>query len=778
MFETLAPTLAPDSPTSPQDLGGLLGITGEREVAFPLREVRVRATIAGNCCRTIVEQVFDNPYEQALEAVHIFPLPPDAAVTKVELHAGETLVRAECREREEAERAFDEARLSGRRAALLIAERSDVHTLRVTNIPPATAVRVRLVLVQRLEESDGAFNWRFPTVVAPRYLPGSPIHHEGAGVFPDTDAAPDASRLQPPLRLAGGTKLDLEVEIAGPLASIESSLHAVRTSLGDLVRVAPSGLATLDRDFVLRFAPAVSDAAALRVYTDGQFTLAVINPPAAIDAPRVPRDVVLVIDVSGSMSGEKLEAARRAMSAVLHGLEKGDRFRLIAFESQVHAHTADLLPFDQSSLQKADRWIRTLQPMGGTEMLPALQEAFAGKTPHGRLRTVIFITDGQAHNQQQLMAAVDRHRAGALLFTVGIDTAVNESLLRRLANIGHGTCELLTPSDDIEEAIVRLEARFGSPVLTGLAPTGLEPARPETLQVFAGRPVTMLLRGGGAALRFDGTDAGGRPLQLVADAPTTISFPLGALWAREHVAWLDDRITLEPSREAQIRKEIVAVALEHHLASRFTAFVAVEERVSNQGARVTVVQPVELPHAWSRSFVRAQVDTGDTGAFTLASLTGATFACEAMPAAPRADGRSRLRAVTEPLLSRLTAHAAPPPENARTTSPRDLARAIETMLATSQDADGSYGDSVERTAAALVTLVRLGHTRQHGARRRVVQKCARWLAQHADRPMARLALDLLQRVESGGPLPRAAEVIDLLAARPEGEHLAQALDAV
>ena len=268
--------------TEPRDLGGLLGILAGREVAFPLREVRVRSSLAGNCCRTVVEQVFDNPYAEGLEAVHIFPLPPDGAVTELELRAGDVIVRGECRERAAAEQAFDEARRLGKRAALLTAERADVHTVRVTNIPPGTSVRVRLVIVERLEEADGAFLWRFPTVIAPRYLPGNEeIGHAGSGVLPDTDRVPDASRLQPPLRLAGGVTLDLEVEIAGPLASLESSLHAVRTSFGDTVRVAPSGRATLDRDFVLRVVPAASDTASVRGYTDGAFTLAIVNPPAA-----------------------------------------------------------------------------------------------------------------------------------------------------------------------------------------------------------------------------------------------------------------------------------------------------------------------------------------------------------------------------------------------------------------------------------------------------------------------------------------------------------------
>jgi Ca-activated chloride channel family protein len=808
MFESIdhvAPSASIDPADAPRDLGGLLGLLGEREVAFPLRQLRVRASLAGNCCRTIVEQVFDNPYAEGLEAVHIFPLPPDGAVTELELRAGDVVVRGECRERKAAEQAFDQARREGRRAALLTADRADVHTVRVTNIPPGTSVSVRLVIIERLEEADGAFLWRFPTVIAPRYLPGaSEIGHAGEGVLPDTDRVPDASRLQPPLRLSGGVAFDLEAEIAGPLASLESSLHAVRATLGDSVRVAPSGRATLNRDFVLRVVPAAPDNAAVRGYTDGAYTLAVVHPLAAVEAARIPRDVVLVVDVSGSMEGPKLDAAKQAVRAVLHGLDRGDRFRLIAFESAVHPHTPRLVEFDQRSLSQADRWIAALHSMGGTEMVPALTEAFVGDTPPGRLRTVVFITDGQAWNEPELAALVARERRGALLFTVGIDTAVNESLLSRLARVGGGTCELVAPQGDIEEAIVRLEARIGSPVATGLAPRSLDRARPEPLAVFSGRSVPVLLRGAADSVIFHARDASGRPIELAMGECRRVAFPLGALWARERVAWLEDCLVMEPAREAELRAEVLAVALEHKIASRFTAFVAIEERVLHTGERVTVVQPVELPQAWSEAFLGVG-HMAVPMAMPSAAMPGHAVRMASAPppqatgiwnrvrsAFTHADGDSAGPFEEESDLSALRTdswaepdatagsggvpddHSAAPRLAVRRASPNPR-REIETLLATTQDADGSFGGRADRTAAALVALVCLGHTRKKGTRRRVVEKAAGWLSKHQKDALAQLALSLLERVEAGGGRPEAGEVKPFLVGGAEGEALTKAL---
>jgi hypothetical protein len=327
------------------------------------------------------------------------------------------------------------------------------------------------------------------------------------------------------------------------------------------------------------------------------------------------------------MEGEKLGAAKQAVSAVLHNLDQGDRFRLIVFESRVHPHTPRLVEFTQRSLEQADRWIAALRSMGGTETAPALAEAFAGDTLH----------------------------------------------------------------DDIEEAIVRLEARIGSPVASGVVPRALDRARPEPLASFSGRSVPILRRGSADSLIFEATDSSGRPIELAMAECRRVTFPLGALWARERVAWLEDRPVMEPDHESALRAEILSAAPEHKTASRLTAFVAVEERVSHTGECVTEVQPVELPQAWSDSFLEFPAMAAPD------SFAGSAGARKDLLVARGPSGRWH---------------------------PVDPRRDIETMLATTQDAYGSFGGRVDRTAAAVVALVCLGHDRHKGTRRRVVQRAA------------------------------------------------------
>src|SRR5262245_2736046 len=194
-------------------LGALIACLDAGEDPFPLRSVRVRASIAGPCMRTEIEQRFANTRDEPVTAIYIFPLPGDGALVDLRIRAGDLDVRGECRERASAEQLFESARRQRQHAALVTEERAGVHTVRLANLPPRAEVTVQLVVVEKVAPVDGCYQWRFPTTIAPRYTPGQPIGHEGPGISPDTDRVPDASRLQPPIRLAGGTQLDLEVAI-------------------------------------------------------------------------------------------------------------------------------------------------------------------------------------------------------------------------------------------------------------------------------------------------------------------------------------------------------------------------------------------------------------------------------------------------------------------------------------------------------------------------------------------------------------------------------------
>lgn len=817
----------------PVGLGGLLCLVKGVEQALPLTGVRVRSQITAGFVTTEIVQRYENPHAIALEAVHIFPLPAEGAVTAVELRAGELVARATCKERQEAQKTYETARAQGQLTSLLTAERADVHTLRVANLPPGQSVRVAITVIERLTPVDGLYTWRLPTTLAPRYNPGQPAGHSGPGVLPDTDQVPDASRLQPPLRLMGGTLLDLEVEVTGPVRKLSAAQHCVGLELdGDRIRVAPRADTTMDRDFVLRFALGETEDCA--AWTDGKHTAVLVSAPSDLSGPTCPRDAVFVVDISGSMEGEKMRAAKTALHTALHGLVTGDRFRLIAFDDRIEEFAPQPSEYNEVTLKAADRWIDRLQARGGTEMLPAIQRALDGETPAGRLRTVLFVTDGQATNEDELAAAVTHRRKGALFFTLGIDTAVNEALMKRLARVGGGVATLCTPQEDIEAAVAALEARFGSPVATAVVVEG-EVARRQALPLFRGAPIAVLLEGAPATVRATLSTASG-PRSLEA-TPRPVSQRLGALWARERVAALEDAIVQKPSQEEAYRGEILSVALEHQIASRFTAFVVVEERITTSGPSITVIQPAERPAGWSEGSLGGA--PSPRGGAPMAAPTGA-FKAHASPQrarvsaappppvafsaalpiqAPREEAEAAAPSMdfmeSEPsapapeakksrsMSSRLrdALFGAPPPappplppamppapapgmapqkpmkmakEEASALSSAP-AQPIDGRLARAQSADGSFGDNVLDTAAALVLLVLAGHSRTSGLRRRTVAKAADWLASRRGQSPVEAAFALLEALERGESLATHPGLAALRQAPTWGADLAVAL---
>ncbi len=755
----------PAAPPAEGHLGALLARVRGIETPLPLHSVRVRATVLGPVAQVEWVQVFVNPYGEPLEAVHIFPLPPGGAVVQAWLRAGDGEVRFECAPREDAEARFVAAREAGHRAALLTQERGDVHTIEVTRLPPHSEAEVHLRVEFPLDIQDGDVVLRLPLGVAPRYTPGVPIGHAGPGVSPDTTVVPDASRLTPPVRLAGGTPLDLEVRLCGPVRRLRVAQHCAVIDMDDGgLRVAPTG-ATLDRDFVLHFRPGGEAAAPVRAWSDGRFTLVLVDG----DAPAVPvsRDVVFLIDISGSMEGRKIAAARLAVRGALRGLSATDRFRILAFDDRVEAMSADFLSLDDASLAQADAWVARLQARGGTELAPALAAGLAGATPAGRLRTVLLVTDGQSNDEQQLLQVVAHQRRGARVFPLGIDTAVNVALLEQVARVGGGAATFCTPSDDIDAVVAGVESRFGAPLAASVAvavryegavpdftPAGPAPAW------FRGRPALLLLEGARPSVVVEGAPAALRWEVPCAPAP----LPLGPLVARARLQHLEDRLLTHPMEAAGIAVEGRRVALGAGLASRWTALVAVDHSLRVEGPQRRIVQPVERPSGWGEGSAVG----GRGGAAKPASLASSVLDRVVMAALPSpigfAAGVTRLKsmALGEDALGLPSAAAlarVPPP---------DLAGAVDGAgpvagaaggvdvgaLVRVQRADGSFGDA-QATAAHVLALAALGHTRQTGVRQRNVQKAVAWLESAAPEWLSQL-LHLLDALEAGASPAEAA----------------------
>ncbi|MEU8249397.1 VIT domain-containing protein [Nonomuraea sp. NPDC048916] len=572
---------------------------------LPLESVDVTAGISGLIAGVEVAQGFRNPFDVTLEATYVFPLPDRAAVTAFRMEADDRVIEGVLKERGEARADYDQALREGRRAAIAEEERPDVFTIRVGNILPGERVTVRLTLSQPLPYEDGAATFRFPLVVAPRYVPGTPLDgpSSGDGTVPDTDAVPDASRVTPPVLLPGfpdPVRLSLAATIdpAGlELREVASSLHVVEEEgreEGHTVRLRPGE--RLDRDFILRLSFEASTA--LRLDGEGTFSLTVVPPP--LQATRTPRDLVLLLDRSGSMAGWKMVAARRAAARIVDTLTTADRFAVLTFDSVVEQAFEGLVAASDRNRYRAVEHLARLDARGGTELLEPLRQAVSLLKPaEGRERVLVLVTDGQVGNEDQILERAGGALSAMRVHVVGIDRAVNTGFLGRLAGLGAGRCELVESEDRLDAAMEQIHRRIGAPLVTDLSLKGLD-VEPGTVthlgSMFPGVPLRVYgRRRSGESVTVRGLAAGAPWEQQVTG--TVVDDPaLRAVWARAHLRELEDRYAMG---EHELESEIVRVSLEYGVLCRFTAYVAVDTRQVAEGApEHKVIQPVEPPSGW------------------------------------------------------------------------------------------------------------------------------------------------------------------------------------
>lgn len=602
------------------------------DVALPLSRVDIKARVAERIAEVTLTEVFQNSYTEHLEAVYIFPIAGGAAVSSFEMQVKDRVIKGIVEERAEARRQYRQAVEEGKRAALLEKERDDVFTVQVGNLPPGEEVTIRLTYSERLPFfEDGTTEIRLPLVVAPRYIPGSPLGRDqvGQGVEQDTDAVPDASRITPP-RLAEGMNpkvgLAIKVELlpdgtAGGLADLACSQHATRTSM-------QSGAVTvelsrederLNRDFVLRWRLAGSSVATTflmhRSKEGKAHGMISIIPPRREGFLGMARDVVFLLDRSGSMEGVKMGSAARACSLLLSTLEPRDRFAIQAFDDRVewltHGESRHFMNANEAGIEKGDRYLRTIDARGGTELYLSIGDALqmiSRERQSTAMPVIVVLTDGQVGDEARILKRIQKEIGDVRVFTVGIDTAVNEGFLSRLASLGGGTSAFVAPGENLENALRAIGREIGAPLVVDVSITDIDAGiekdsqAPERIaDLFAGRSTTVYFTAKGKGkVKIRGRYTDGSPFEEECEARELELPALAHLWARTRIADLEDMFRIAPDAQSVLKAQIIKISKEHTLLTKFTAFVIVDESeiVNRDGATRTVVQPVEMPDRW------------------------------------------------------------------------------------------------------------------------------------------------------------------------------------
>jgi Ca-activated chloride channel family protein len=585
----------------------------------PAVRTDVRMRITGPIARVAVTQEFLNPTAEWLEGVYIFPLPDGAAVDTMRLQVGSRMIEGQIREREEARRTYQQAQQTGKKASLLEQERPNVFTMSVANVGPGETVVVDIEYQEVVPYDQGEFRLRFPMVVGPRYIPGADAipGSPGTGWGVNTTAVPDAARITPPVRhpAEGPTNplsLSVELDAGFELRRVVSPYHAIVTTPVSPTRQSitlADAAVPADRDFELVWAPDPGKQPGAAVFTEWHegepYALVMLLPPARADAAgsRLPREVIFVIDTSGSMAGASIQQARLALEQALSALTPVDRFNVIEFNSRTRRLFPASVPAGPAEVERARRWIQSLQANGGTEMLAALQAALEGADETGVVRQVVFVTDGLVGNEDQLFTYISRALGRSRLFTVGIGAAPNGHFMTKAAQFGRGTYTYIGSPGEVGEKMSTLFRKLEHPVLSDVAVSwggdDVETWPSRVPDLYVGEPVVLLARLGRTS-SADLTVTGRRDvepwqtrLRVEAGSDET---GIHKLWARKKIAGLMDQLR-EGADRGDVRSAVVAVALQHHLVSAYTSLVAVDvtpTRPEGSPGRTSNV-PVALP---------------------------------------------------------------------------------------------------------------------------------------------------------------------------------------
>jgi Ca-activated chloride channel homolog len=599
--------------------GGLFFKTKDgKQQVFPLKHTEVKAKISGNISRVEVTQTFENPLTDPLEAIYVFPLPDQSAVDDMEIKIGDRTIKGLIKKREEAQKIYEQAKKEGRTAGLLEQERDNIFTQSLANIKPGEKIEVTIRYSDSLKFEKGNYEFVFPMVVGPRYIGGNPIPNTK-----DSDRVPDASRITPPVMKPGtrsGHDINVTVEInAGiPISKITSTSHKINVDNQGQTAIVKleNGDNIPNKDLILRYqvSSAQTEATVLTQSDEKGGHFAVYLIPAVKYNPKeiVPKDVVFLMDTSGSQSGDPILKSQELMRRFINGLNPDDTFTIINFANSTEKLSSSPLRNTPANRQKAIDYINKLDANGGTELLNGIQEVLKfPSSEDGRLRSVVLITDGYIGDDNSVIAEVQsKLKTGNRLYSFGVGSSVNRYLLDRLGEVGRGTSQVIRQDEPSGEVAEKFFRQINNPVLTNIQVTwegtGEKPevyplASPD---LFANQPLVLFGKKKdrqNGRLKITGIAAGGQGYEKTINVnfDQTGNEAIAQLWGR---AKIKDLMNLMYGNETKTGVEAVTnTALEYKLLSQYTAFVAVSEevRVNPEGKKQTVQVPVELPQGVS-----------------------------------------------------------------------------------------------------------------------------------------------------------------------------------
>jgi len=604
---------------------------GQKELAI-LLSTHISGDVNGMIASIKVDQNFKNQSDDWVNGRYVFPLPPDAAVDSLTIQIGERVIKGVIKEKAEAKKTFEAAKRAGKKAGLLEQHRPNLFSISVANIGPQETVRTTLTFINKVRYQDETFSLRLPTTLTPRYIPGATIasirqaqqtieqqfseekneqtidntgwaSSDEGGWSANTDRVNDASAITPPQVHATRNQtnnlfsLALSLDAGLDLQMVDSTTHQISNNFISSKQVEVSlanGQEQMNNDLVLSWKPTIGSEPKAALFQqklgNAYYSLLMVTPPSPNTSLSLAREITFIIDSSGSMAGGSMTQAKQALHDGLNYLSRNDRFNIIDFDSSFRPLFTQSQAVNQASLAQAGQMIDALVADGGTEMTGALNHALSSRgseSDQQYLRQIVFITDGAIGNENELFKLLNNKLGDARLFTVGIGSAPNAFFMNKAAKFGRGSYTYISNLDQVSTKMGQLFKRITHPVLRDIKidwqQQSIEQYPSRLPDLYAGEPLSVLVKSS-------------RPLRNIKASGTMLNTPwkktiknrksqstannLDTVWARDKIASLMDKLITGEASRADLKPQIIELGIKHHIVTKFTSFVAVEQQVS------------------------------------------------------------------------------------------------------------------------------------------------------------------------------------------------------
>ncbi|HKP37547.1 MAG TPA: VIT domain-containing protein [Pyrinomonadaceae bacterium] len=597
-----------EAPPADKTLSPYFFVQGDPSVdRLPLKDTRVEISVSGVIADVKVVQTYRNEGSRPINATYVFPASTRAAVYGMRMKIGDQVIVAKIKEREKAKEEFETAKKEGKSASLLEQDRPNVFSMNLANMMPQEQVEIELRYTELLVPTDGVYEVVYPTVVGPRY----------SSQKESTASANDKFVKSPYLH--EGTKPTSELHISAkisagvPIQELACTSHQISPQW----QSASVAHLTMDdsdpfqgnRDFVMRYRLTGNQIAAGLLLFQGQdenFFLYMAQPPQRIANEEIPpREYIFVVDVSGSMEGFPLNTSKQLLRDLIGKLRPTDLFNIVLFAGDSSILSPESLEANQENVASAIRLLEQQRGSGGTELLPAIEQAMAIPREKDFSRSIVLVTDGYISGEEGVFNYIRENLTESNVFAFGIGSSVNRYLIEGVAKAGMGEPFVVTDPSQAAATAEKFRKYIQTPLLTdiqietkGFQTYDVQPAHQPDL--LAQRPVILFGKWRGpvtGTIELRGRTGRGdylTTLDVSGVQPNDDNRALRYLWARSRIADLSDYGFGTPSEDRI--KEITSLGLKYNLLTKYTSFIAVREKVTNPGGSVdNVEQALPLP---------------------------------------------------------------------------------------------------------------------------------------------------------------------------------------